>query len=419
MSNFPSQRKIRFNRTLVSADFLPQEADRQGRLGFGWAEHFTPYRAFALGGNPSPFSATATARAPKRSDTSATLGATNFGPFGSTNFGPFGSYSRQVGFGYHPDLPDMRDYCLGPIGKTIQPSLDKVIKGVVHGIQQASNQQSEAAGGKKGKSNDSNSLPSFLLGESAKLPTRYDLRATGLLSPVEDQGPLGSCTAQAAVGLIEYLMRAGGGDGRDMSRLFLYKLSRRLLNWEGDTGAYLRTAIKAVALFGLPPECEWPYVIERYNDEPLAYHFAYAQNFKATTYARLDGYGDGDATLDTVKRCLADGFPVAFGFPVYSSIDEVGTGGNYVIPLPGSQDNLIGGHAVLAVGFNDDLPVGTPSGATTSRKLKGALLIRNSWGQEWGVDGYAYLPYEYVRRLWAVDFWTVFNEDWLKLESFD
>lgn len=419
MNSNSSQHKIRFNHTPVSADFLPQKSDRQGRLGFGWADHFAPYRAFTHIENATPFSEPATAHAPKSGAPCAPPESTNFSPFGSTNFRPFGSFSRQVGLGYHPDLPDMRDYCFGPFGKTIQPSLDKVIKGVVHSIQQANHQQNEAAGGKKGKGNDRNSLPSFLLGESTKLPTRYDLRATGLLSPVEDQGTLGSCTAQATVGLIEYLIRAGGGDGRDMSRLFLYKLSRRLLNWEGDTGAYLRTAIKAVALFGLPPEDEWPYVIERYNDEPLAYHFAYAQNFKATTYTRLDGYGDGDATLDSVKRCLADGFPVVFGFPVYSSIDEVGMGGNYVIPLPSLRDNLIGGHAVLAVGFNDDQPVTTPSSATTARKLKGALLIRNSWGQEWGVDGYAYLPYEYVRRLWAVDFWTVFNEGWLRLEAFN
>lgn len=393
MNIFPSQRKIRFNRTPVSADFLPHEADRQQRLGFGWADHFEPYRAFASIGKPAHF--------------------------GNANFGPIGSYSRQVGLGYQPDLPDMRDYCLGPSGKAIQPSLNKVVERVMRGIQRTNPQLSEAAGSKKGKSNGGAVQPSFLLGGGAKLPTRYDLRATGHLSPVEDQGPLGSCTAQAAVGLIEYLMRAGGGDGRDMSRLFLYKLSRRLLNWEGDTGAYLRTALKAVALFGLPPENEWPYVVERFNDEPLAYHFAYAQNFKATTYARLDGYGDGDATLDSVKRCLADGFPVVFGFPVYSSIDEVGAGGNYVIPLPGSQDNLVGGHAVLAVGFNDDLPVGSSPSATATRKSKGALLIRNSWGQEWGVDGYAYLPYEYIRRLLAVDFWTVFNEDWLKLEAFE
>lgn len=418
MSSFPSQRKIRVNRTPVSADFLPQESDRQGRLGFGWADHFAPYRFFASDEYAGLFRETTTDHVRMCNDASTSVKTTNFAPFGSTNIGPFGSYSRQVGLGYHPDLPDMRDYCVGPNGKAVQPSLNKVVEGIVRGIQKANSQLSDKAGGKKGKGNSSAVLPSLLLGESPN-PTRYDLRATGHLSPVEDQGPLGSCTAQATVGLIEYMMRAGGGDGRDMSRLFLYKLSRRLLNWEGDTGAYLRTAIKAVTLFGLPPESDWPYVVERYNDEPQAYHFAYAQNFKATTYARLDGYGDGDATLDSVKRCLADGFPVVFGFPVYSSIDEVGTGGNYVIPLPGSQDSLLGGHAVMAVGFNDDLPVGTPLGTTASRKSKGALLIRNSWGQEWGVDGYAYLPYEYVLQLWAVDFWTVFNEDWLKLETFD
>ena len=426
MNKMPQSFKIRVNRSPVSAEFLPSADDRKGRLGFGWTDDATPYapidpRAFAPQGSRSaPASSPDTNTGPYGNG-----GGTNYGPYGGadgTNYSVYGSHSRQVGLGYQPDLPDLRDYQLDSKSRAEQAELKQAIAEMIEAIQQANVRTT--ADKEKGKDDKKSKpsarqgqqlAPSYLLHQIDKLPSRYDLRATGHLSPVEDQGPIGSCTAQAVVGLIEYLMRAGGGDGHDMSRLFVYKLSRRLLGWEGDTGAYLRTAIKSVAMFGLPPESEWPYDVTRYDDEPLAYHFAYAQNFKATTYARLDGFGDGKATLDTVKRCLQDGFPVVFGFPVYSSIDTVGLRGRYVIPNPTRLDALRGGHAVLAVGYDDDMETSLPG---STKRTRGALLIRNSWGVDWGVAGYAYLPYEYVYGLLAVDFWTVFNKDWIKPEIF-
>lgn len=429
MSKLPQSFRVRVNRTPVSAEFLPTAEDRDGRLGFGWTREAQPYASF----DRSTFAPQGTHFGPPYGDDKVTEphrnsdgadGGGNFGPYRGTNFGPYGSYAKQVGLGYQPDLPDLRDYQLEPKSKAKQAQLKTAIADMIVTIQHGNmlatqgTEKEKGRDGKKAKSpaqQRSEIAPSYLLHQIDKLPSRCDLRATGHLSPVEDQGPIGSCTAQAVVGLIEYLMRAGGGDGHDMSRLFVYKMSRRLLGWEGDTGAYLRTAIKSVALFGLPPEEEWPYDVARYNEEPLAYHFAFAQNFKATTYARLDGYGDGKATLDSVKRCLQDGFPVVFGFPVYSSIDAVGLQGRYVIPNPNHLDALRGGHAVLAVGYDDNLETSLPGAA---KRTRGALLIRNSWGVDWGVAGYAYLPYEYVYGLLAVDFWTVFNKDWIKLEVF-
>lgn len=423
MSKIPQSFRVRVNRTPISAEFLPTADDRNGRLGFGWAHAAKPYAAF----DRRAFAPQGTHFGPDYDDDNKVGpnggdGGTNNGAYGSgTNNGPYGSYAKQVGLGYQPDLPDLRDYQLERKSQAQQPKLKAAIADMIVQIQEGNvlATQEQGKDHKKAKSparQRSEIAPSYLLHQIDKLPSRCDLRATGHLSPVENQGSIGSCTAQAVVGLIEYLMRAGGGDGHDMSRLFVYKLSRRLLGWEGDTGAYLRTAIKSVALFGLPPEEEWPYDVARFDEEPLAYHFAFAQNFKATTYARLDGYGDGKATLDSVKRCLQDGFPVVFGFPVYSSIDAVGVKGRYVIPNPSSLDALRGGHAVLAVGYNDELETSLPGAA---KRTRGALLIRNSWGVDWGVAGYAYLPYEYVHALLAVDFWTVFNKDWIKLEAFE
>lgn len=224
-------------------------------------------------------------------------------------------------------------------------------------------------------------------------------------SPIEDQGELGSCTAQAAVGIMEYEMRRNGVPHVDGSRLFVYKTSRKLLGWTGDTGAYLRTAIKAIATFGIPPEEHWPYDPDRFEVEPDPFLYAYAQNFKALKYVRLDPYDtDSKTTLENVKRTLAAGFAAVFGFTVF---DNLGSGPAIEFPDP-KKHKTVGGHAVMAVGYNDNVQIGSGKFAT-----KGALLIRNSWGSGWGEAGYGLLPYRYVLDELAVDFWTVFNTSWI------
>src|SRR5207237_4285408 len=120
-------------------------------------------------------------------------------------------------------------------------------------------------------------------------PSRQDLRA--YFSPIEDQGQLGSCTANAAVALLEYFEKRASGKFIDASRLFLYKAERDLLGWTGDTGAYLRTAMEALVLFGAPPERYWPYNIANFDTEPSAFCYAFASNFQGLNYFRLDPVG--------------------------------------------------------------------------------------------------------------------------------
>jgi C1A family cysteine protease len=262
------------------------------------------------------------------------------------------------------------------------------------------------------------------------LPTEQDLRKTFKKKgwPVEDQLSLGSCTAQAVVGLAEYLVYQKSKERLDLSRLFLYKVTRRILGWRGDTGAYIRTAIQAMAQFGVPPETYWPYNISRFEDEPEAFLYAFADEYRALAYMRLDDYGTtGEQTLDAVKRALCDGLPVAFGFPVYSSLNTNAADIPYPdVPDPDSAgeegeeeeegDKLIGGHAVLAVGYDDDRKVVFADGRRPVER--GALIIRNSWGPLWGDEGYGYLPYRYVTEQMAVDFWTILHQDWLDAKQF-
>ena len=134
-------------------------------------------------------------------------------------------------------------------------------------------------------------------------------------SPIEDQRQLGSCTANAAVGLLEYFERRAKGKYIDASRLFLYKAERDLLGWTGDTGAYLRTAMEALAVFGAPPERYWPYDITKFDVEPPAFCYAFGANYQGLTYFRLDPVGASTAqALMNIKTYLAAGFRACLGF---------------------------------------------------------------------------------------------------------
>jgi C1A family cysteine protease len=230
-------------------------------------------------------------------------------------------------------------------------------------------------------------------------------------SPIENQGSLGSCTANAAVGALEYFEKRAFGKHLEASRLFLYKTTRNLLNWTGDTGAYLRSTMASMAIFGIALEKYWPYDISRYENEPTAFIYAMGQNYRAVTYYRLDPQGTPFPTvLQAIKTQLEAGLPSMFGFTCYSSLYDAVNG---KIPYPLATEKVVGGHAVLAVGYDDNIVIN--NGAT---KTTGALLIRNSWGTGWGMSGYGYLPYEYVLKGLAVDFWVLIKNDWIDTGNF-
>jgi C1A family cysteine protease len=276
------------------------------------------------------------------------------------------------GLGWHRDLPDMRDHTA---------STDVVSRILA-----------KSTSMKKAHKNP---------------PHAVDLRAH--CSPIEDQGALGSCSANAAVGMLESFERRAFGKHLDASRLFLYKVTRQLMGLTGDDGAYLRETMKAMVLFGVPPEIHWPYDQQRYNDEPSAFCYSYAQNYKAIEYYRLDPPGTPKtALLDRVRNSLAAGLPSMFGFTVYSSMPPLGDGAG-LIPFPALGDSVAGGHAVLAVGYDDQKKIGSK---------KGALLIRNSWGESWGQLGYGWLPYAYIEAGLADDFWTMVKSDFVDTELF-
>jgi C1A family cysteine protease len=180
------------------------------------------------------------------------------------------------------------------------------------------------------------------------------------------------------------------------------------MNVTGDTGAYLRTVMGALVLFGVPPESYWKYDVSKYDLEPTPFLYALAQSFQSLSYFRLDPAGTSPTqVLDNIKQYLAGGFPSMFGFPVYDEFMNIAPNGVVALPKKGSK--LYGGHAIVAVGYDDNIQAGPD---------KGALLIRNSWGPSWGLAGYAWLSYKYVTAGLATDWWTNIKCEWVDTGQF-
>jgi len=286
------------------------------------------------------------------------------------------------GMGWLRDLPDKRDLTLD-----VEKNKNKDIKDIVKGLGIAK--------------------------PVSGIPSTIDL--SKYCSPIEDQMQLGSCTANAGVGMLEYFERRAFGKHIDASRLFLYKATRNLMQVTGDTGAYLRNTMGAMTIFGIPPEKYWPYTDKKpdFDKEPPAFCYSFGENYKAIQYIRLDPPNTQTKDLlASIKTNLAAGLPSMFGFTVYDSIWQAKDG---KIPYPCPKEKVEGGHAIMAVGYDDSLKIKNPG---CDLETTGAFLIRNSWGAKWGNKGYGWLPYEYVLKGLAVDWWTLLKADWIETEQF-
>lgn len=239
-------------------------------------------------------------------------------------------------------------------------------------------------------------------------------------SPIYDQGPLQSCSAQAGAALVEYFARRYSGGNKDISRRFLYKIARNLMGRTGDSGSSLRETIKAMALFGVPPETYWPYDTTNFDEEPTPFCYSFAQNYQALNYFRIDQANVvGDELLTRIKIALAAGFPCTFGFTLHESIHDPFNIKRGYIPYPGKSncslskpDMPVGGHAALAVGYHDFKNIMKSN--NPQEVSEGAFLIRNSWGTNWGLNGYGWLPYDYLLQGLTSDWWSLIKLEWLE-----
>ncbi len=219
-----------------------------------------------------------------------------------------------------------------------------------------------------------------------KLPTQVDLSKQ--CPAVYDQGELGSCTANAIAAAIEFDRMKQHLPDFVPSRLFIYYNERVMEGTvNSDSGAQIRDGIKSVAQQGACPEKEWPYDISKFAVKPPAQSYQDALKDRAVSYTRLSH------NLTQMKGCLADGYPFVFGFTVYESFESQTVAQTGHAPMPRHNEKVLGGHAVLAVGYDD------------SHQW---FLVRNSWGTQWGMHGYFTLPYAYlIDPNLADDYWTI------------
>lgn len=225
--------------------------------------------------------------------------------------------------------------------------------------------------------------------KTRNLPAFVDLRPAELFA-IYDQGHLGSCTANAICGAFHFAQVKEGKKAFTPCRLFVYYNERAMEgNIDTDSGAQIRDGIKSVNKVGVCKETMWPYVIEKFTVHPPKECYCAAKHNTATKYARVP------QKLEDLRGCINEGFPFVFGFMVFSSFmtKEVATSG--YMTMPQIYDSILGGHAVMAVGYDDK---------------KKHFIIRNSWGQDWGDNGYFYMPYDFmcmpllVQDIWAIQF---------------
>jgi C1A family cysteine protease len=235
--------------------------------------------------------------------------------------------------------------------------------------------------------------------KAIRLMPSVDLRPQ--CPPVVNQGNLGSCTANAlagALGFLEMMEEAAGQTGQaeefgsgffPFSRLFIYWNERVI---EGDTsednGAQLRDGITSLANTGACSELLWPYNTSVAFQTPTPTCFAQATLHKISSYQSLDG-----SDITALKTCLASGYPFVFGFQVFESFESETVATNGILPMPSLAEQCMGGHAVMCVGYSD---------------MTRTFTVRNSWGSDWGDEGYFHMPYAYMTNSdLASDFWTL------------
>lgn len=221
---------------------------------------------------------------------------------------------------------------------------------------------------------------------AAALPDSVDLRPR--LIPVFDQKSLGSCTGNALAAEVAF-----DQDNQHLphfipSRLFIYYFERLIEGTVGqDAGAQLRNGCKALATYGVPREIYWPYDISQFTAAPPQAVQSVALLHRALAYHRVPQTEAG------IRWCLASGFPFVFGFTVFGSFETAAVAASGIVELPAVGENILGGHAVVAVGYDQ-----------ASRRV----ICRNSWGEAWGDHGYFTMPYSYIldNKL-ADDLWVI------------
>lgn len=222
----------------------------------------------------------------------------------------------------------------------------------------------------------------------AHLPAKVDLRKQ--MPPIYDQGQLGSCTANAIAAVFDYERKLAGEEFFTPSRLGIYYDERVIEGTvDDDAGAQIRDGVKSLKTKGVAPEVMWPYDIAKFTVWPGTAYFQAAEKNEALKYARVP------QNVSAMKSVLAAGHPIVVGFTVYDSFESSKVAASGIVPMPGKDESVLGGHAVVVVGYE-------------VHNKKPYWIVRNSWGAEWGLAGHFLMPEKYLTDAdLSSDFWVV------------
>jgi C1A family cysteine protease len=270
-------------------------------------------------------------------------------------------------YGWNPDIPDHRDYQYSDLRKKIDEE-NIIVSDNINPVREY-----------KVSTIDSIQIP-------IPSPLSFvDLRPMD--SPIFDQGSLGSCTGNALAGALQFLEKKDKVPYTALSRLFIYYDERVVENTVNiDSGAQIRDGIKTLVKLGVCSETCWPYNIQNFAAQPNQNCYKEASKHRILSYYRLNTLGD-------MLHCLDNGYPFIFGFSCYQSFESEEVAKTGIVNMPGKEEQLLGGHAVTCVGYDDN----------TQR-----FLVRNSWGISWGQQGYFTIPYAYLEnRNLSDDLWCI------------
>jgi C1A family cysteine protease len=219
--------------------------------------------------------------------------------------------------------------------------------------------------------------------KTVDLPQKVSLRE--FCPPIKNQLSISSCGSHAWITAYEIMLKQKNKDwlieGSERHHYYHVRQSEYMDTYPGDSGQQLRFGAKVLTKIGMAPEFLCPYIVKDYNVLPSTLAESYTRFWTPKSYSRVE-------TVPDMKFLLAQSYPIVFGVKIYTSFFSLST---YTLAMPNSRDRVLGGHAMVIVGYDEN---------------KRVFEVVNSHGRSYGDEGYLWISYEYMTK-YLLDAWIM------------